>query len=88
MSITRTDAIQALIPNTEWHLIDDSLTVFTSGVKAPTMSEIDAKLSELQENATAAKLIRDTELAQAKATAEAKLVALGLTTEDLKALGL
>jgi hypothetical protein len=58
MSITRTDAIHKLIPNTEWYLIDDSLTVFTKGVNAPTMSEIDAKVLELQQQAEQEKIAK------------------------------
>jgi uncharacterized protein YggE len=88
MLIDRSQAILELIPNTEWHLIDDVLTVFTSGVKAPTMAEIDAKVIEMQETAVAVKIAKDAELAQAKEALQAKLVALGLTTDDLKALGL
>ena len=79
MSITRTEAIHKLIPNTEWHLIDDSLTVFTKGVNAPTMSEIDAKVLELQEQAEQEKI--------AKATDKAALLSkLGITADEAKLL--
>ena len=79
MSITRTDAIHKLIPNTEWHLIDDSLTVFMKGVNAPTMSQIDAKVLELQEQAEQEKI--------AKATDKAALLSkLGITADEAKLL--
>jgi len=79
MSITRTDAIHKLIPNTEWHLIDDSLTVFTKGVNAPTMSEIDAKVLELQQQAEQEKI--------AKATEKSALLSkLGITADEAKLL--
>jgi hypothetical protein len=79
MEITRTDAIHNLIPNTEWHLINDTLTVFTKDANAPTMSEIDAKVLELQEQAEQAKI--------AKATDKAALLSkLGITADEAKLL--
>jgi uncharacterized protein YggE len=88
MLIDRSRAILELIPNTEWHLVDDTLTVLTSGVETPTMAEIDAKVIEMQETAAAAKIAKEAELAQAKEELQVKLGALGLTENDFKALGL
>ena len=64
-------------------------------VNAETGEEIirdatDAEIAQMEIDATnaAAKLAADEAKAQAKATAEGKLAALGLTTDDLRALGL
>jgi hypothetical protein len=88
MLIDRSRAILELIPNTEWHLIGDTLTLFTSGVETPTMAQIDEKVIEMQETAAAAKIAKEAELAQAKEGLQVKLGALGLTADDFKALGL
>ena len=82
--ITEIDAIHNLIPNTEWHYKQNVLTVFTEGIVAPTEEEIQQEKQRLIDNEAQAKAE-----AQAKrAAAEAKLAALGLTADDLKALGL
>jgi hypothetical protein len=52
--------------------------------KAPTQSEIDDAIEQVK----ADELAEAEAKAQAKATAEGKLAALGLTTDDLRALGL
>lgn len=51
---------------------------------APTQTQIDAAIKAIKEEEAAAEI----EAATKKAAAEAKLVALGLTADDLKALGL
>ncbi len=51
---------------------------------APTQSEIDAAIEQIKADEAQAELDR----AAKKAAAEAKLAALGLTRDDLKALGL
>jgi hypothetical protein len=78
------DAIRSLIPNTEWYYSNGILTVFTEGVVAPTPQEIAIEKIRLE------KVAEDlqAEAAAKKAAAEAKLAALGLTSDDLKALGL
>jgi hypothetical protein len=59
----------------EWHVIKGD---------APTQAEIDSEIEKIK-----AKEIADKAAAQtSKAAAEAKLAALGLTANDLKALGL
>ena len=78
------DAIHSLIPNTEWHYRAGVLTVFTEGVVAPTAEEIATEKIRLEE----VKAQQEEEAAAKKAAAEAKLAALGLTSDDLKALGL
>jgi len=82
--ISEIEAIKNLIPNTEWHYSDGVLTVFTKGVLAPTEQEIQQEKQRLIEVEAQA----EAEAAAKKAAAEAKLAALGLTSDDLKALGL
>jgi hypothetical protein len=78
-------AIHKLRPNTEWALDEHTgLSFKDKSIVVPTEAEIDE----------AVKQIKADEIAEAKAktkakeAAQAKLAALGLTVEDLKALGL
>jgi hypothetical protein len=59
----------------EWHILEGN---------APTTAEIEAALEKVKTQEAQAELDK----AAAKAAAEAKLTALGLTADDLKALGL
>lgn len=52
--------------------------------QAPTQAEIDSAIEQVKLDEAQAKI----EAEAKKAAAEAKLVALGLTVDDLKALGL
>jgi len=70
----------------EWHLNGDDYSnlVWLSDTPKPTKEELDAlwqSVLEQVETEKAAKIA-------AKEAAQAKLAALGLTTDDLKALGL
>ena len=74
------DALNKLRPNTEWVCYGanlDGLTFIDKSITKPTQDEINAAILELKAEAE-----------NAKAAAQAKLAALGLTTDDLKALGL
>jgi hypothetical protein len=79
-------ALQNLKPNSEWTLIGDDYAdlVWLSAGDAPTLAEIQAEIALLpaKEQAAAEQAAAD------KAGATAKLEALGLTADDLKALGL
>ena len=80
-------AIKKLKPSAEFSFTDDDYSTIKWDVldgDAPTQAEIDAAIEEVKADEAQAKLDR----AAKKATAEAKLEALGLTTDDLKALGL
>jgi hypothetical protein len=70
----------------EWSMSNEDYSTleWLSDSKKPTKKELDDKLD------ATAKILADKELAKqnAKKAAEAKLAALGLTTDDLKALGL
>ena len=80
-------AIKKLRPNAEFSFTnEDYLTIkwdILQG-KAPTEAEIDAAIEQVKAEEAQAELDK----AAKKAAAEAKLTALGLTADDLKALGL
>ena len=59
----------------KWHILEGD---------APTQAEIDAAIEQVKAEEAQAELDK----AAKKAAAEAKLEALGLTADDLKALGL
>jgi len=74
------EAIAKLKPNAEYVLTNRDYSTIKWIVldgEAPTQKEIDAAIKEIKNDK-----------AQAKATDEGKLAALGLTTDDLRALGL
>jgi hypothetical protein len=80
-------AIRKLKPNSEFSFTDDDYSTVKWDVlegDAPTQIEIDAAIEQVK----ADEIAEDEAKAQAKATAEGKLAALGLTTDDLRALGL
>lgn len=80
-------AILRLKPTAEFSFTENDYSTIKWDVldgKAPTQAEIDAAIALVkadEANAEAAKQ-------SAKEAAQAKLAALGLTTDDLKALGL
>lgn len=86
-AIEITKAIQRLRPTAEFSFQNDDYSTIKWDVlegEAPTLAEIEnaIKLNKADEAKAVA------EYAAKKAAAEAKLAALGLDTDDLKALGL
>jgi len=82
-----TKAIFLLKPNAQFSFIDNDYSTIKWDVlegEAPTQAEIDDAIEQVK--ADEAQAIIDQ--ANAKAAAQAKLEALGLTVEDLQALGL
>lgn len=80
-------AIRKLKPESEFSFVEqDYSTVNWIVLKgdAPTQVEIDAAIEAIKQEEAQF----EAETATKKATAEAKLAALGLTKDDLKALGL
>ena len=80
-------AIKKLKPSAEFSFTDDNFSTIKWDVlegDAPTKADIDAAIKEVKADEAQAELDKATK----KAAAEAKLVALGLTLDDLKALGL
>jgi len=80
-------AIKYLKPNAEYTFADDDYSTIKwiklEG-KAPTLVELETALEQVLANEQAEIEAK----AAAKAAAQAKLAALGLTVEDLTALGL
>jgi hypothetical protein len=82
-----TQAIRKLKPTAEFSYIEeDYSTVKWDKLEgnAPTQAEVDAAIEAIKQEEAQA----EAEAAAKKAAAEAKLAALGLTADDLKALGL
>lgn len=80
-------AIKKLRPNSEFSVSNDDYSTIKWDLldgEAPTKAEVDAAIKEVK----ADELKAEQEKLEKKASAEAKLVALGLTADDLKALGL
>jgi hypothetical protein len=80
----KVNAIQFIRPNAEFLLNEDEIQWLDKKQTKPTETEIEAGLIAYQANLEANK----TKTLAAKEAAQAKLTALGLTTDDLKALGL
>jgi hypothetical protein len=77
-------AIKHIRPSAQFALRGDELEWLDTEQGKPTQAEIEAGWVAYQAKIEADKA----EAATYKAAAEAKLTALGLTTDDLKALGL
>jgi len=80
-------AIKKLKPTAEFSFTDNDYSTIKWDVltgKAPTQSEIDDAIEQVKADEIAEAEAK----AAAKAAAQAKLAALGLTVEDLTALGL
>ena len=80
----KVNVIKFIRPLAQFILTGDELTWLDKEQTQPTDAEIKAGWVAYQ----AAQLAEEEAKAQAKASAEAKLGALGLTADDLKALGL
>ena len=80
-------AINKLKPTAEFSFTDDDYSTIKWDIldgDAPTQAEIDQAIEQVK----ADELAEAEAKATAKAAAEGKLAALGLTTDDLRALGL
>ena len=83
--MTLADALQSLRPGAEFTFNDDdisTITWHTQDITTPTQEEIDNEIQRLKDKAdqdAAAKV-------DAKASAQAKLAAIGLTPEEIAAL--
>jgi len=81
------EAIRHLKPTSQFSFQNNDYSTIKWDVlegDAPTWAEIEATHKEIQETEAQ----RKAEAAAKKAAAEAKLAALGLTADDLRALGL
>lgn len=82
---TKEQALHKLIPNTEWVWKGediDGLTILTEGVNKPTQAQINKAIKDIEaeEKSKADKLVAD------RASAIAKLAAIGLTEDEAKAI--
>jgi len=80
-------AINKLKPGAEFSFTGEDYSTIKWDIldgEAPTQAEIDAAIEEVKADEAQAEIDK----AAKKATAEAKLVALGLDLDDLRALGL
>jgi len=80
-------AIKKLKPTAEFSFIENDYSTIKWDVlegDAPTLAEVNAAIEQVKADEAQAEANK----AEAKAAAEAKLAALGLTADDLKALGL
>lgn len=88
MDITKiSEALQIIRPNAEWVLRGHSiegLEWLDNKQNEPTKDEIEQAIEKIKIDKDG----QDAAQAAKKAVAEAKLAALGLTVDDLKALGL
>jgi hypothetical protein len=83
---TGAEVLAMLIPTGGWVINGDDFDSirYDDGVKPITKKQFEAGFEQVENW----KVNQETDKAQAKATAQAKLAALGLTLEDLTALGL
>ena len=86
--ITIVDALVKLMPGAEFTISDLDLNTLQilnpNNNEIPTQAQINAAIEQIKTDEAQAELDK----AAAKATAQAKLAALGLTADDLAALGL
>ena len=82
---TGTEVLEMLIPNGGWYMASDTFESIQF-IECQPITEAEFNAGFAQYDAWKAE--QDANAAAAKAAAEAKLAALGLTTDDLKALGL
>ena len=81
------EAINLYNPDAQWVIDGDDYSTLdwhSTDIAKPTLKELETLLAQVD----AAKAKAEAEAKKAKAIAEAKLAALGLTENDLRALGL
>jgi len=86
MIVTGAMVLEMLLPNGGWVIYGDDYNsiIWSEGAEQITEAQFDEGFNTYP----SWKAEQDAEAAAQKAAAEAKLEALGLTSEDLKALGL
>lgn len=80
------DVLEMLLPNGGWTIIDNAFDsiIYDDGVTPVTKTAFDAGFAKFD----AWKTQQTAKIEADKSAAQAKLEALGLTADDLKALGL
>ena len=85
--IKLSQAINLYNPNAQWTMDNDdyeTLEWHSEEIAKPSLTELEALLPQVKQ----IYVEKEASIAAARAAAEAKLAALGLTADDLKALGL
>jgi hypothetical protein len=83
--ITVQEAVVSLRPNTEWTMSGDdveNITWHTEGVTPLTQAEVDAEVARLEQQAVDDAAAREAALESGRA----KLLALGLTEDEVAAM--
>ena len=83
--ITTAEAIMSLRPNIEWTMDGDdveNITWHTQGVEPLTTAEVEAEVARLEQEAIDKQAAKET----AVKSGRAKLLALGLTNEEVEAM--
>jgi hypothetical protein len=79
------DAIRLIHPEADFSMTNDDISTIawrTEGITTPTQEEINAKIKQVEDEEAA----KVTAKAAAKESAQAKLTALGLSSEEIAAL--
>ena len=82
MTISKVEAILALVPNASFAMTDDVITQWEDERTQPTEAEIQAKITEME----TAKANEENQKAIDKANGNQKLLDLGLTQAEATAL--
>ena len=82
MTISKDQAILALVPNASFAMTDDAITQWEDERTQPTEAEIQAKITEME----TAKANEENQKAIDKASGNQKLLDLGLTQAEATAL--
>ena len=83
--ITTAEAVMSLRPGAEWTMSDndvENITWHTEGVEPLTQAEVEAEVARLEQAAADEAAARQA----ARESAEAKLLALGLTVDEVAAM--
>jgi len=83
--INTAKAVASLRPNVEWTMTDDdveNITWHTQGVTPLTTAEVEAEVARLEQEAIDKKAAKQA----ARESAVAKLLALGLTVDEVEAM--
>ena len=83
--IETSQAVMSLRPGAEWSMTNDdveNITWHTEGVEPLTQAEVDAEVARLEQAAIDEAAARQA----ARESAEAKLLALGLTVDEVAAM--
>jgi len=79
------EAIRLMYPDAAFSMVDDDLSTIawrTEGITTPTQEEVNSAIAAIEAEAAA----KEAAKAAAKESAQAKLTALGLSSEEIAAI--